>query len=233
MRRAAPIQTPAGEHAAPAVSSAPGRRPGRMQIALRHAAPTVIGPASAISQSGAPKIIIKYAPEAADTSTKIVFIQVLRSLLDGAAAKPSAIHSSFSFRDADTTKDFYYVDYVSGEKDPYYNGDDPGDAGVNQIQGNATSSPKVTASMDDTPSFEDGHFPSGKTKLKHEFRTYAFSAAGADKGKFYAYAKWTFDKETGKASTLSHGGETTGGPVAEDKTAIDLWCTNHGFTLPK
>jgi len=190
-------------------------------------------PRAALTQSGTPTARIKYAPEAGDKSTKIVFIQVLKRLLDGVAVKPSEFHRTFAYADADTTKDLYTVDYTDGEKDPYYNGDDPQDAGSSQIQGNATSSPKVTAQMVDTPRYEDSAFAAGKSKAAYTFRTYAFSAAGADKGTFYAYAKWGFEKEKGKESTVSHDGESTGGPVAEDKAAIDLWCTNHGFTLPK
>ncbi len=211
-----------------AQSSASGLR-----VGVSYGAPSVIGPAKGISQSGTPKVLIKYAPEAGDKSTKIVFIQVMRELLDGTATKPGTIVKAFDYQDADTTADFYHVDYKKGEKDPYYNGDDPEDAGSLQIQGNATSSPKVTAQMDDTPDFQDAWMPAGKSKVKWEFQTFAFSAAGADKGKFHAHAKWTFDKEKGKASTISHDGEATGAPPATDKTAIDLWCTNHGFTLPK
>jgi len=218
---------------APRDDSAPASRAGRMSVTVAHTPSTVIGPRAAISQSGDPTVLIKYAPEAGDKSTKIVFIQVMKTLLDGTAVKPGDAHNSFKYRDADTTADFFSVDYVNGEADPYYNGDDPGDKGANQKQGDATATPKVTASMDDTPNYSDGAFPAGKSKFGFTFRTYAFSAAGADKGTFYAYAKWKFNKEKGSASTISHDGETAGGPVAEDKTAIDLWCTNHGFTPPK
>jgi len=221
MRYAARTRKPA--------SSAPR---GRLQVSTSHLAPTAIAPRDAISQSGDPTIAIKYVPEAGDKGSKIVFIQVMRALLDGVAVKPGDTHSTFTFRDADTTADFYSVDYTSGEADPYYNGDDAGDKFAGQVQGDATATPKVASEMNDTPSYEDGHFPAGKTKLRKEFRSIAFSAAGADKGTFYAYAKWSFNKEKGKASTIQHHGSSTNTALPKSRAAIDLWCTNHGFTLP-
>jgi hypothetical protein len=182
-----------------------------------------------ISASGAATVSITYKPEAADKSTKIVFIQVMRELLDGNPVKPSVAAPAFAYQDADTTTDFYHVDYVSGEADPYYNGDDAADGGT---QGNATSSPKVDATMTDTPNYSDGNFPAGKTKLSWEFRTIAFSADGADKGTYYAYARWTYNKEKGKAATVTHQGTSTNTALPKNKAAIKLWNTNHGFAMP-
>lgn len=182
-----------------------------------------------ISESGSGTVNIDYAPEATDTSSKIVFIQVMREYLDDTAVKPSEIHASYAYQDADTTGDFYHVDYDSGEADPYYNGDDAADGGT---QGNATSTPKVTAHMDDTPNVDDAHFPAGKKKIKFEFRSIAFSAAGADKGTFYAYAKWFYEKEKGTAGSTRLDGTSTDTALPKSKEAIKLFCTNHGFVLP-
>jgi hypothetical protein len=185
---------------------------------------------SKISASGAGTVAVKYTPKTSDKSTKIVFIQVMRNYLDGSPAKPSQVHASFAYRDADTTKDFYHVDYVSGESDPYYNGDDLQDGGT---QGDAMASPKVDAAMTDTPDYQDHHFPGGKSKLKWEFRTIAFSAAGTDQGKFYEYARWTYDKEKGKTPKITHQGTSTETALPKNRAAIKLWASNHGFTIPK
>jgi hypothetical protein len=185
----------------------------------------------AISSSGDPTITVKYAPEASDKSTKIVFIQVVQTSLDGTAVKPGTANASWSHLDADTTADNYAVDHLAGEVDPYYNGDDAGkDSGT---QGNATSKPPVTADMTDAPSLTDAGFPAGKKTFKAQFRTLAFSAAGADKGTFYAYARWSFSKEKGKAGAITHEGTSTTTALPQTRAAIDLWCTNHGFALPK
>src|SRR5262245_16564611 len=75
-----------------------------------------------------PAIRLTYVPEAKDKSTKIVFIQVMRELRDGNLVFPSQIAASFAYQDVDTTfTEFMHVDYVTGENDPYYTGDDAGD----------------------------------------------------------------------------------------------------------
>lgn len=188
------------------------------------------GNTKAIAESGAGTVNVDYAPTAAEKSSKIVFIQVMREYLDGIAAKPSASDAAFAFQDADTTGDFYHVDYKSGEADPYYNGDDAADFGK---QGDATATPKVTAHMDDTPSYDDATFPAGKSKIKYEFRTIAFSAAGTDRGTFYAYAKWFFEKDKGVAGKTWLDGTSNDTGLPKSKEAIDLFCSNHGFVLPK
>jgi len=185
---------------------------------------------SKISASGTTSISIEYAPTSKDKSTKIVFIQVMRESLDGIQSKPSALNPAFSYQDADTTAAFFHVDYVSGEKDPYYNGDDPQDSGT---QGNATASPAVKATMSDAPTMSDAAYPTGSKLKLWEFRTASFSAAGADQGTFYDYIDWTFSKEKGKTPTLKIGSTGTGSPGKDFLDALDLWDKNHAFTLPK
>jgi hypothetical protein len=183
----------------------------------------------AASAAGSGTVTATYAPEAADKGTKIVFIQVMRELLDGAPAKPSASNASFSYQDADTTNNFYHVDYVSGEKDPYYNGDDPQDHGT---QGNAAATPKVSATMDDAPNYNDGTFPAGKSKIRYEFRDAAFSATGPDAGTYYSYVDWTYDKQKGTAAKTTIGAAGRGNPGANFVGAVKLWNSNHGFKMP-
>ncbi len=180
-----------------------------------------------IAASGAGTVNVSYVPESADKGTKIVFLQVMRESLDWKVKKPGEIVPSFSFQDADTTSDGYHVDYVSDETDPYYNGDDAGDSGV---QGNASSS--TTGTMSDTPTFANGDFPAGSNLVRWEFRTSAFSAAGPDPGKYYGWVDWTFAKEKGKAATTKVGPSRTYGPGGYWQSAIRLWNKNHGFAMP-
>jgi LysM repeat protein len=176
-----------------------------------------------------PTISIRYTPEPGDKSTKIVFIQVMRELLDGVASLPSALDPDFAYQDPDTTPvDRFHVDYVTGEADPYYNGDDAQDPGR---QGNAISTPVRSARMRDTPRYNDGTFPTGKSTMKYEFRTAAFSAAGKDQGSYYRYVDWTYEKEKGKPSKLKIG-DSGSDPGMKFTAAVDLWCKNRGFVLP-
>jgi hypothetical protein len=187
------------------------------------------GPTAAISGSGTATVSFKYAPEAKDKSSKIVFVQVMETLLDGKGVKPSTFGPTFNYRDADTTATFHSVDYLNGEKDPYYNGDDPQDGGT---QGNATSTPKVDATMNDTANIPDGAFPAGSSKATWNFRTAALSGAGADAGTFYQYIDWVYQKEKGKTGKATVGGTGTGSPGKGVTDALDLWNKNHGFTMP-
>ena len=182
-----------------------------------------------ISSGGAGTVATTYVPEPGDKSTKIVFIQVMRESLDGVAAKPGAIVPSFGYQDADTTDEFYHVDYTAGEKDPYYNGDDPNDFGP---QGNAVATPKVTASTTDTPNLSDAGIPAGGTKVNWDFRTAAFSAAGDDAGTYYGYADWAYEKTKGLAGTTSTKGTRTGTPGSKFEAAVKLFNSNRGFKMP-
>jgi hypothetical protein len=226
-----------GPHATVSVGSSrtgdplPGRAMSRKKICAQgDSGPSKESPgfvARGISGSGSGTVTTTYTPEASDKSTKIVFIQVMSESLDGKLVKPSVIAPSFAYQDADTTGDFYHVDYVSGEKDPYYNGDDSSDFGP---QGNAIT--KVAASTTDTPSFSDGSFPAGTSKVLWDFRTAAFSAAGDDAGTYYGYSDWSYLKEKGIAGKTATKGTSTGGPGSKFEAAVKLFNGNHGFKMP-
>src|SRR5262245_54266685 len=174
-------------------------------------------------------IRIKYVPEPGDLSTKIVFIQVMRELSDGVAVLPSVLDPDFAFQDKDTTLvDLMHVDYINGEADPYYNGDDAPDksAVIEPVQGNALSRPPIAAHMKDEPSYSDTNLPG--SGMKYQFRTAAFSAEGNDAGSYYRFVDWTFEKQRGKQSQLrviGHGSD----PGPKFQAAVDLFCGNHGF----
>jgi hypothetical protein len=181
----------------------------------------------AISAGGSGTVATTYTPEPTDKSTKIVFIQVMTESLDGKLTKPSDSDASFAYQDADTTGDYHHVDYIKGEKDPYYNGDDPSDIGT---QGNASKG--VAASTSDSPSYPDALFPAGKSRLLYDFRTAAFSAAGPDEGTYYGYSDWSYQKDKGIAGKTSTKGLGTGGPGSKFESAVRLFNSNHGFKMP-
>lgn len=183
------------------------------------------------SASGVGTVKYTYKPEPGDKSTKIVFIQVMREVLDDKVRKPSEIVPAFAFQDADTTANGLHVDYNSGEADPYYNGDDPKDKIAGNQQGDAAA--KVDATASDMPVFGDADFPAGTSKLRWEFRTCAFSAAGTDAGRYYDFVDWEFRKEKGKASTTKIGKTEKYGPGKWWTDAIDLFNKNHAFAMPK
>jgi hypothetical protein len=178
-----------------------------------------------------PAIRLTYFPEAKDLSSKIVFVQVMRELRDGNLAFPSQISADFAYQDIDTTfTEFMHVDYVTGETDPYYTGEDAGDkiAAVEARHGNAISTPHVSAHMRDAPNIT---VPDGMNEIRWEFRTAAFSAAGADAGSFYRFVDWTYVHKKGQPSRLKVVGQGAD-PGRPFKDALNLWCFNHGFVLP-
>jgi nucleoid-associated protein YgaU len=190
-----------------------------------------------VATNNSPTINLRYDPGPKDQATKIYFIQVMREFLDDVAVLPSVLAPSFAFQDADTTSDKFHVDYVSGEKDPYYNGDDKEPSGRRLdigVQGNAASTPKVSATMNDSPNFNDASIPAGKSKMRWEFMSAAFSGAGPDQGTYYQFEAWTYEREKGKAAKLTLLPARSGiDPGPSFKAAVELWSKNHGFSLPK
>ncbi|MFQ6096525.1 MAG: hypothetical protein ACE5O2_02275 [Armatimonadota bacterium] len=183
------------------------------------------GDATATIKSGT--IRLKYEPEKAPCCTKLVWIQVMRELLDGKPVKPSEIGDGYM--DKDTTDDGYHVDYKNGEKDPYYNGDDAADKVAGTEPGNTTE-PKGSG-MSDTPNLPS--VPAGAKKVVWEFESWAFCAEGPCKGTYYKGRKWTYTKEKGKPGEVKDGGDAGAEPSKGFKDGLDKWSKNHGFDLPK
>jgi hypothetical protein len=174
-----------------------------------------------------PTMFFTYNPELTDRGTKIVFIQVVRCFKDGQLVWPGQYSDQYHFKNRDTTALGYFVDGEPDEDDPYYNGDDDADDGQ---QGDAHTLQPAT--MHDTPMLGAINFVDGTLKAKAEFRTASFSADGADRGTYYEYRDWTFEKEKGGRSNLTLG--LSGIDPGQDfKDAVDLWCKNHRFPLPK
>jgi len=183
-------------------------------------------PARRLTASGSGRVDFTYTPEPTDRSTKIVFIQVMRELLDGTPVRPSAVDPRDSYLDADTTSDMDHVDSSRGERDPYYNGDDGNDSGD---RGDATSTPPRAATMDDRPDVPN---LGQHNNVRFEFRTAAFSAAGADEGTYYAYADWIYSRTATTFGDTSIIGIRAGDPGSRFRSAVARFCSNHGFTMP-
>jgi hypothetical protein len=187
-------------------------------------------PVKGLSAVASDYVDFVYTPEPTDKSTKIVFIQVMRELIDGVPIKPSAAGSGYGYQDAATTGDLYHVDFTRGEKDPYYNGDDRGE--WRGKQGNALAKEPKAATMSDGPEFSDAWFPNGASTLIWEFRTAAFSAAGEDRGSYYAYVDWSFTKVKKQDAATEVGASRSGDPGSQFRSAVDLFCASRGFVMP-
>lgn len=191
---------------------------------------------------GGNQINITYVPVCTENCTKIVFIQVVcRKAIfnDGteAALYPSNVSAGWADKDGSTVDGgrLCTVDYLAGELDPYYNGDDrPKDGGV---QGKHAGS--LNATMRDSPFYPasvfqrlNASFGKPVRQVVLEFETCAFCAEGADAGKYYDCFRWNYEKTNGGPEGSSDQG-TTGDPSRKFKEAVDEWSRDNGFPLPK
>jgi len=121
------------------------------------------------------------------------------------------------------------VDYIVGETDPYYNGDDASDIGQQGVQDSTTTA----ATMNDTPKRSDSAYPADIVKIRLNFEVAGFCAAGDDKGKYLGRLFWTWERAKGAAGltgTIS-GFPTDRQPPSQGFIdAVTKWNTNHGFT---
>ncbi|WP_125612930.1 hypothetical protein [Specibacter cremeus] len=233
MKQLSTVQRPRHADAAHVPARAPGSSPARRTAPTISAGTDysrVAAGGKAMSTTGSGKIDFSYVPEPGDKSTKILFLQVMQEKLDGTPVKPGKIDPAFTYQDAYTTADFYHVDSPTpGEKDPFMNGDDPVDFGV---QGNAVAKPAVPAAASDTPNATDGMIPAGSSQINWDFRTAAFSAAGEDAGTYYGYSDWAYEKQRGIASTTRIIGTKTGAPGSKFDAAVKLFNDVKGFKMP-
>jgi hypothetical protein len=94
-------------------------------------------------------IEIKY--NAVKHCSKILFVQSVKSTINGRIKKASEIFSEWAFKDRDTICDGTRIDHLFCEKDPFYNGDDPLDQG----QGEKSNTKSISAQMSDEPFYPD------------------------------------------------------------------------------
>jgi len=166
---------------------------------------------------------------------KLVFIQVIeqtgvksnntsRSLTFAEQGFPNA-----ATLDADVING-RTVDYVIGEKDPYYNGDDAGDIGQ---QGKQNGSP-MAAFTSDAPSRIDGAYPADIVKIVLKFEVAAFCAEGDNAGEYVGKLLWNWERAKGAASTagiISGVSFSRDQPTQGFKDAVSKWNTNNSFTM--
>jgi hypothetical protein len=166
--------------------------------------------------------------------SKIVFIQVIQQLgvkADGTTRTLTFAEQGFknaATLDADVVNGST-VDYLVGETDPYYNGDDASDIGTQGVQ---NGTPK-SATTNDTPKRKDTAYPAGIVTIRLKFEVAAFCASGDDMGKYLGRFFWTWERAKGAAGVL---GTTSGISVDRQQPspgfldAVSKWNTNHGFS---
>jgi len=212
------------------------------------AGPTTINPARASNA-----IDIEYNGFCTQNCSKIVFIQVCSDEVfftdrSRKALKPSGTGATFAYMDNDAVYvggGWFTVDYLKPEKDPYYNGDD-WVAGCSTLtfdrgkQGTHNTTQTTLANIYDKPSYNMTEINNiflaayNKTVLKimTEFETFAFCVNGTDQGRFYQGIKWRYEQDQA-GSKNSTSIEVVSEPSEGFRKALDKWCTNHGFILPK
>jgi len=167
--------------------------------------------------------------------TSIVYIQVKQPIGVKADGTTRALtHAEQGFPNAATLDGDLAsgrsVDYIVGEADPYYNGDDASDVGgAKGVQGPTPAS----ATMSDHPRRSDGTYPADIVTIRLNFEVAAFCRSGEDKGKYFGRLLWNWERTKGAATT---DGTTSGitadrlQPTAGFTAAVTKWNTNHSFT---
>jgi hypothetical protein len=189
-------------------------------------------------------VTIAFDPDKSKKVTKcdkIVFIQVVQKICDGTPVLPGDYNSNWKYKDDDCLKDGdcrgTRVDYLQGEKTPYYN--DPQGTGTSPygtVGGKNGGSVKAT--MGDAPSVGGGDKgmydkdtnPGGWKSVESRFETFAYCAKGPDCGKWYEGATWvhtkTYDKSgPGTSKIAGHPSE----PSDCFKKAFEKWNQRYTF----
>ncbi len=174
-------------------------------------------------------IDIKYTGDPTKiTCKKIVFVQTVKSTIDGTVVKPPSAQKNMKdlqngkHSDDDQIDDGTYVDHLFCEKDPYYNGDDkPQDGGT---QGNTETGTPST--MSDSPSQGDSDLPNADSCVVKDFETCAYCV---DTGKFLDCIKWTYKRCKGDANagTVTVASTTCSTPSQSMQDAKKKFDTNH------
>ncbi len=193
-------------------------------------------------------IDVTYVPSCNFGCNKIMIIQTVSRKVyltgDGwTPFKPSDVTADWAEKDASTV-DGTTVDYINGELDPYYNGNDAKDIGAKgSSAGDGNTAHTANATIQDRPHYTDGAMnalqnkfgnPVGKTidKIVLEFEDCAFCADGKNKGQTYGCLKWKYEQKPGMPGTSTKGG-TSGDPSTSYTNAVNAWATAHGFSMPK
>jgi hypothetical protein len=203
------------------------------------------------------RIDLTYNPgDEASICDKIVFVQTVTNTVentgDPSKKKTSVKPTDLNVKDA-ATKDTWqtdggsYVDAGATEYDPYYNGWDSPDDGVDadgnqedsNHQGKKPAAGAATkATMNDTPSgYSDDAFKAlsqklygddtTANKLTKEFTDVIFCAEGDDAGHCFGWYTWTFTQVKGQAAKANGGAAHSGNPPADAVAALNKWKDKH------
>jgi hypothetical protein len=203
------------------------------------------------------RIDLTYNPgDEASICDKIVFVQTATNIVentgDPSKKKTGVKPTDLNVKDA-ATKDTWqtdggsYVDAGATEYDPYYNGWDSPDDGVNadgtqdagNHQGKKPAAGDATkATMNDTPSgYSDDAFKAlsqnldgddtTADKLTKEFTDIVFCAAGDDAGDCFGWYTWTFTQVKGQPAMANAGSPHSGTPPADAVAALNKWKDKH------
>lgn len=192
---------------------------------------TTVTAATATARS---KITTTYTPRAANPACASIYMtQTCRDVdQSGNLVKPKDFKTkAFEHLQDDMTTGGTYVDHVACEKDPYYNGEDAGKDVKSQGTNNGTAATPTT--MSDAPSYSDGIFPTGVTRITSTFEVCAICK---DDGRILDCFTWTYTrtKGDGTGGTIASGTTASTGSQ-EFKDAKKKFETNHksGTTCPE
>ncbi len=207
-------------------------------------------------------INLTYVGNCSENCTKIVFLQTVCrfALIDDGTVqpfKPSDKNPARLPQDTDTVNGgarLCSVDYIVGEADPYYNGDDGSDKGSGNQMGNHTGNYTLgnitNSTISDEPETGDSALRRMNKSLhdsgtlaanqnvngtRLEFETCAFCAEGPKAGTIYRCVRWDYtrylgDADSGKSKAV---GVPTNYSLKFDK-AVKKWGQNaaHAFNTP-
>jgi len=189
-------------------------------------------------------ISIEFDPATSKKVTKcekIVFIQTVQKFADDVPVLPGEFYSGWKYKDDDCLKDGdlkgLRVDYLKGEKTPYYN--DPEGTGTssygtvgkkNGDTGKATMGDAPDSRGSDKGFYNKDSNPDGYKKITTKFETFAYCAKGPDCGKWYEGITWV---HTQTSSDAGAGTSKISGPSADPsegfKKAFAKWNERYTF----
>jgi hypothetical protein len=193
------------------------------------------------------EITIEFDPAASKKVTsckRIVMVQSVQKFVDGKPIMPGDYYSPWKYKDGDALTSGgnkgLRVDYLKGEKTPYYN--DPQGTGSSAYglvgKKNGGTSKSTMGDAPDTGGGDKGFYnkatnPTGHKKVETRFETFAYCAEGPDCGKWYEGLTWVHTKkhsDAGINSGVSKIKSHRSTPSKGFKAAFDKWNRKYGFT---
>lgn len=193
------------------------------------------------------EINIEFDPEKsekAEECKRIVFVQTVQKVADGKPIMPGEYYEPWKYKDDDALTDGeekgLRVDYLKGEKTPYYN--DPQNTGSSPYGDvGSTNGESTKATMGDGPNtgggdngfYDEDSNPDGYHVVRTVFETFAMCAEGPDCGKYYEGIRWnhikTYEDQKAGNKGQSHIVGYPTEPTAGFKKALKKWLDRYGF----